>query len=333
MGKAAAIRFTYISVSFLVCLTGCNRYADFTLPVLAGSAAAPALRLNAQPVLSPTPGSWDQTDVLNPSVISQNGRYLNFYSGFDGRTWHTGLAESVDGVAWNKLGRILSPDPRTWEASYIAANGSALYCDTEYRYWYQAGPRAHPQIGLARSQDLRSWSKEPSPVLPPGPLGSWDEDAVADPDVIRMGDWFYLYYLGQNRARVQALGVARSRDGVHWEKLHANPILEPALPGTGSSDENGLGEPAVWQAGGAYWMLFTGRAANEVRTLGLARSKDGVHWTRLQTFRGAGWNSQVLCDPSVLNEANRTRLWFGGGDRASPDENLHGQIGEGEFTP
>ncbi len=120
---------------------------------------------------------------------------------------------------------------------------------------------------------------------------------------------------------------------MHWEKLRANPILEPALPGTGSSDENGLGEPAVWQAGGAYWMLFTGRDANEVRTLGLARSTDGVHWTRLANLprRAAGIASPLR--PSVLNEANRMRLWFGGGDVASPDENLHGQIGEGEFTP
>ena len=80
-------------------------------------------------------------------------------------------------------------------------------------------------------------------------------------------------------------------------------------------------------------MLFTGRAADEVRTLTLARSKDGVHWERLRTIAGTGWSVKALCDPSVLNDGNRVRLWFGGGDRASPDENLHGQIGEGEITP
>ena len=334
MGKAAAIRFSCTSVSFLLCLTGCGRYADFTLPVLPGSTASPAILLNPNPVMSPTAGAWDSTDVLNPSIVRKDGRYFNFYSGFDGRTWHTGLAESADGVAWKKLGRILSPDARSWEGSYIAANGSALFDDGAYLYWYQAGPRDHPQIALARSSNLRDWIKQAAPVLPLGPLGSWDESAVADPDVLRIGDWFYLYYLGQNRARVQSLGLARSRDGVHWDKLRANPILEPALPGTGSPDENGLGEPAVWQERGAYWMLFTGRAAGETRTLGLARSRDGVHWTRLRTIHGpAPWNSSVLCDPAVLNEANRTRIWFGGGDRASPDENLHGQIGSGELEP
>jgi hypothetical protein len=41
----------------------------------------------------------------------------------------------------------------------------------------------------------------------------------------------------------------------------------------------------------------------------------------------------VVCDPAVVVEHDRVRLWFGGGDVASPDENLHGQIGAGELKP
>ncbi len=76
---------------------------------------------------------------------------------------------------------ILSPDPRTWEGSYIAANGSALFHENQFWYWYQAGPRERPRIGLARAADTHSWRKEPKPVLEPGPYGSWDEYGVADP--------------------------------------------------------------------------------------------------------------------------------------------------------
>jgi hypothetical protein len=39
------------------------------------------------------------------------------------------------------------------------------------------------------------------------------------------------------------------------------------------------------------------------------------------------WNSKVLCDPTVVVDGDRINVWFGGGDVASPDENLHGQIG------
>src|SRR6185436_15300682 len=240
---------------------------------------------------------------------------------FDGRTWHTGHAIRRDSV-WEKKDIILSPDPRTWEGSYIAANGSALFLGGGFWYWYVAGPRERPSIGLARSPDAQTWSKETRAVLDPGPYGSWDEYGVADPYVIRIGEYFYLYYLGQDRARRQRMGVARSTDGIHWKKLRSNPMLE--LGGSGAFDENGLGEPAVWISHGFYWMLYTGRDAGEMRRLGLARSTDGVVWSKLPAvFSGTqAWDSKVMCDPEVELKDKEIRVWFGGGDVARPDENL-----------
>ena len=324
--KGAATLCFCISVS----LSGAackGHYADFTLPVLAAGNSPSQLTLSfaAAPVISPT--GWDKNDALNPSVVRWRGGYANLYSGFDGKTWHTGLAMSADGLQWAKQGKVLSPDPATWERNYIAANGAALVVNRQLWYWYQAGERASPQIGLARSDEGRVWRKETLPVLALGPYGSWDERAVADPFVLQKDGWFYLYYLGQNRARQQQLGLARSLDGVHWQKLRSNPIVSLPLPGAGSPDENGLGEPAVFERGGRYWMLYTGRDPAENRSLALLRSNDGVHWsTTGQRWRGTqSWNRKVLCDPTVLGD----RFWFGGGDVASPDENLHGQIGEG----
>jgi predicted GH43/DUF377 family glycosyl hydrolase len=156
---------------------------------------------------------------------------------------------------------------------------------------------------------------------------------VADPYVIRIGDWFYMYYLGQDRARRQRLGLARSADGLRWEKLRTNPVME--LGGPGAFDDVGLGEPAVWSANGSFWMLYTGRDRSENRRLGLARSRDGAAWERLPAVFGGAepWNARVACDPSVETAGDSVRVWFGGGDVASPDENLHGQIGYGVLRP
>jgi sucrose-6-phosphate hydrolase SacC (GH32 family) len=256
------------------------------------------------------------------------GTYLNLYSGYDGRTWHTGAASSPDGIAWRKLGRVLSPSG--WEGNYIAANGSALVENGEILYWYVAG---NPwQIGMARSRDGIAWTKHPSPVLPPGPRGSFDELAAADPDVIRRGEFLYMFYTGLDRARRQRVGVARSRDGIAWEKLRSNPLLELGPPG--AFDEHAVGEPAVWTSGGSYWMLYTGSDREEHRKLGLAQSLNGVEWQRVPSFTPVGgaqnWDRQVLCDPSLDLEADgAVRVWFGGGDVPSPDQNLHGQIGVG----
>jgi predicted GH43/DUF377 family glycosyl hydrolase len=317
-------------VVFCALLTACDRYADFTLPPPdAGGPQAPFRweASSAPSIPRGAAGSWDSGDVLNPSVIRFHGGYLNLYSGYDGSVWHTGVAESSDGVTWRKTGRVLSPE--RWEGP-IAANGSALAEGPEVLYWYVGGEQ--PRVGFARSRDGgKTWTKEIQPVLPLGPFGSWDERAVADPYVIRRGEFFFLFYLGQDRARRQRLGVARSRDGVRWEKSRSNPLLE--LGASGAFDEAGLGEPAVWSSGGAYWMLYTGRARDEQRRLGLARSTDGMHWAREAGFAPAGgaeaWDSKVVCDPTVELTAEGVRVWFGGGDVPSPDQNLHGQIGLG----
>jgi len=317
----------------LLPLAGCGRYGDFTLPPLPGGDAAASYRWEEQssPVLSPGAG-WESRDVLNPSVVGGESLF-NLYSGFDGHVWRTGLATSNDGLHWSKLGMLLAPDPATWEGGHWATNGSALRQGSEFWYWYQAGDEAAPQIGLARSGDGRGWRKQARPVLGAGPRGAWDERGVADPYVVRTEPYFYLYYLGQDRARRQRLGVARSRDGLVWEKLRTNPLLELGQPG--AFDENGLGEPAVWSARGFYWMLYTGRDATEHRRLGLTRSRDGIHWTKLPAvFAGAGaWDSKVICDPTVILDGDTVRVWFGGGDVAHPVENIHGQIGYAVLRP
>ena len=307
----------------LLLLAGCGRYADFSLPAPSGAARAvkPEFKVNPAPVMEPEPG-WESADVLNPSVVWHGGKLVNVYSAYDGKAWHTGVAESADGLRWEGRKRVLSPP----EGGYIAANGTALSRGGELLYWYQAG--SVPRIELARD-----WKQHPGPVLDVGPSGSWDERGVADPYVIEAGGQLYMFYLGQNRARQQRLGLARSADGVTWTKLRSNPILE--IGDEGAFDENGLGEPAVWESDGRWWMLYTGRDRHENRRLGLAFSRDGARWERYSEAAVLSgqepWNSRVVCDPTLLQRDGILRMWFGGGDVPHPAENIHGRIGYAEL--
>jgi predicted GH43/DUF377 family glycosyl hydrolase len=305
------------AAALCVLLAGCSSYGNFTLPRLSGGDAPTAFRFVAEP--DPVISRDQFHDALNPSVTGA----VNLYSVFDGQ-WHTALGTTTDGVHWKKEGIVLRADP----GSYIAANGSLVSYDARFWYWYETGAKDRLRISLARSPDARAWQRERAPVLETGPVMSWDEVAVADPYVIRLESYFYMYYLGQDRAVRQRLGVARSTDGIRWEKLRTNPILDM------DDEEAGLGEPAVWQYQGFYWMLYTVRDFSETRYLRLAKSTDGIHWTKLpQQFRGEQpWNSKVICDPSVVVDGDRILVWFGGGDVASPDENLHGQIGFATLT-
>jgi predicted GH43/DUF377 family glycosyl hydrolase len=320
-------------------LSACGRYGDFTLPPPAG-AERPVQWVwedSGSPVLARGPASaFDSVDALNPSIVAVAGKLWNFYSGWDGRQWRTGLATSTDqGLSWTRHpSALLAPDPAAGEGSYISANGATVHQDGQFLHWYQAG--APPEIALATSPDGLNWTRH-GIVLPRGPRGAWDELGVADPYVIAAGGQLYLFHLGQDRARRQRLGVAVSADaGRTWTKLRSNPILEIGAPGR--FDSLGLGEPAVWTSHGRWWMLYTGRDRAERRKIGLAVSKDGIHWERTSEsplIAGqAPWNAQVVCDPEILPLPDGSlRVWYGGGDAPQPAENLNGQIGLGRLIP
>lgn len=201
----------------------------------------PIPRLTRGPI-----GAWDSNDLLNPSVIRFLGHLFNYYSGFDGKVWRTGVALSDDGVNWKKYDKnpILLPSQKDWDVSYISANGSAVLWGQKVLYFYQGVDSCGvTNIGLATSEDGFTFKKLPKPVLTTGHVHTWDSAAVGDPYVIAKGDTLYLYYLGQNERFVQRLGVARSKDGIRWEKLISNPVLDVGAAET--FDENGLGEPSV----------------------------------------------------------------------------------------
>ena len=313
----------------LPCLLGsCARYADFSLPP-STSEVYYDWRWIARP--DPVIARGQALDALNPSVVVWRGAYLNLYSVFDSRTWHTALATSTDGLDWQTQGNVLSPS-LAWESDYIAANGAVVEFGSNLLYLYQAGAKGRNVLGLARSADGRHWTKHPGPILGPGPRLSWDEISLGDPYVIVAGKELYLFYLGEDRARRQRLGLARSIDGVNWIKQRQSPLLE--LGSTGDFDENGLGEPAVYPVRGGWVMLYTGRDRREGRALGFAFSADGRSWQkrRAPVLKGdQPWNRSVLCDPTVLVESDKVRVWFGGGDQPKPDERLNGQIGYAEF--
>ncbi len=319
---------TALLAVFTGLLCSCGRYDTFALPKPGPGAA---LDLHWKPRSEPVIERGTALDVLNPSVVAWRGEYLNLYSQFDGKSWATMLASSKDGIAWTGNRKILSPS-EAWEGTYIAANGGVAVHREQLLYSYQAGEKGHSVIGIAISVDGRNWKKHSGPVLGLGPRMSWDEMSIGDPYLLSVGDDVYLFYLGEDRARRQRLGIAKSKDGITWTKLRGGPLLE--LGGAGDFDENGLGEPAVFTANNQWVMMYTGRDRKEQRAMGYAVSRDGKTWEKQKepVLRGmSAWNKAVVCDATVLMEAGRARIWFGGGDLPKPDERLNGQIGYAEL--
>lgn len=293
------------------------------------------------PVINTVENTWESIDVLNPSVIMWKGNYYNYYSGWDGNVWRTGIAVSKDGINWSKKSDnpILDVRNDSWDSSYIAANGSAVVFQNKVYYFYQGvdADTKTSAIGLAISNDAEEFKERMNnPVLQPGEGIEWDCNGVADPYVINFNGKLYMYYLGQNEKGIQRLGVAASEDGVNWVKYANNPIMDVGV--NGAFDENGLGEPSVVYHAPYFYMLYTGRSNVEQRNIGVAVSLDGVTWKKMN-YQGIvdlsenTWNNQVVCDTTLLeNNEGGYYVWYGGGNVPSPDQNLNGKIGLFEIS-
>ena len=263
------------------------------------------LKRSPQPLLSPSPGSWDSREVAHPRLVERDGRMYLFYSGFDGVLWRTGLALSRDGISWQKNPLpILEPSASGWDAESITARGSVLLEKGSFFYWYQGGRAPYSAIGVASSVDGVHWTKHPGPVLEPGPRGSWDSGGVADPYVVKRGETLFLYYVGQDSKDTSRLGIASSRDGIHWAKYPHNPVLNLGEPGT--FDERGLEAPAVLHVSRGMALFYTARDTQGTRRIGLALSADGVTWRKAGVVLDRGHS------PYVSISGKQLLLWYSG---------------------
>ena len=78
------------------------------------------------------------------------------------------------------------------------------------------------------------WVRHPgNPIFPARP-GTWMEDQTANPDLLLIGETYYMYFRGQ-RAGHDRIGVAtipRDRfDGATWT-IHPEPVIDVGPPGS-----------------------------------------------------------------------------------------------------
>ena len=179
-------------------------------------------------VLPPTPGSWDGKSTAAPIVWKEDGRYLMLYQGWSEGSGPRifGLAESEDGMQWTKYetNPVMTPfgvwDQRGYEC------GSLLKIEGKYWLYYTGiGADGKARIGLATSEDLRSWSQyERNPIMDLGPPGSFDSRGVAFPSVLAGTRNYKMVYGGYAPDSMQ-LGLASSYNGTDWSKFPHDPVF------------------------------------------------------------------------------------------------------------
>jgi uncharacterized repeat protein (TIGR01451 family) len=261
-------------------------------------------------------GSWDDDDVWSPAVLKEGGTYKMWYTGDDGSSpTQIGLATSTNGMNWTKeaANPVLSPG-QSWEVEGVRA-GSVIYDGGLYKMWYTGYDSGWVgRIGYATSPDGVAWTKHGSnPVLDVGASGSWEDDEVSGPTVIKEGGTYHMWYTGYD-GMTSRIGHATSSNGTNWTKDPANPVLDIGPPG--DWDWLGVYSPNVVKVGAEYNLWYSGGTLPQAWQTGYALSSDGSDWTRGEMLIPEGapgiFDSHSADYPSVIVDGDEFKVWYSG---------------------
>jgi predicted GH43/DUF377 family glycosyl hydrolase len=195
-------------------------------------------RVSPDPVISPQGDGWESAGTFNPAVILRNGKYVMLYRAQD-------------------------------------KNGTS-------------------RLGFAESADAIHFTRRADPIFSPEAVYEKD-GGVEDPRLVEIGGTYYLTYTGYNKKDAQ-LCLAVSKDLVHWRR---KGVIMPAYKGNWNVGWTKSGAIVPKKINGKYWMYYLGTSADKNDEMGLASSKDLVHWTDatktpILPRRPGGFDSRVV---------------------------------------
>jgi uncharacterized repeat protein (TIGR01451 family) len=153
-----------------------------------------------------------------------------------------------------------------------------------------------------------------NPVLSVGADGSWDDDDVWGPAVLKEGGSYKMWYAGDEGSNPSQIGMATSTNGITWTKEAANPVLSPSQ----SWETNGVMATSVISDSGLYKMWYTGYNSEWVARIGYATSPDGVNWTKsgvvLDVGTSGSWEDEDVGEATVIKDGGTYHTWYTGRD-------------------
>jgi hypothetical protein len=217
------------------------------------------------PVLSP--GVYDRSSIGFPTVVQDGPNDYKMWYSSSNNIW---LATSSDGLSWTKpftTPVLAKGSSGAWDdfsvyAPHVVAGSSG------YEMWYagEAATTRMPQIGYAWSDDGVTWTKSPANPVLTGDSGTWEDETVTYPALIKEGSAdYYMWYRGGVDAGT-ALGLASSSNGTAWTKDGDNPVL-------------GLGTPTYWGSSVVTLRENSGGTVLDGLTItgGFSKNSGGIH--------------------------------------------------------
>ena len=269
----------------------------------------------ANPVLG-----GDYGTCFDIAMLEEEGVIKLYFSWRDQKS--IALTESTDGVHWTKPVFCIMPRPTAsgWEDELNRP--TVVKCGSIYHMWYTGQYKAGKADGTshifhADSEDgIRFTRTDDKPVL--AAQRPWEKQAVMCPSVIWNEDekCFYMWYSGGEQYEPNAIGFARSTDGLHWEKHDNNPIFQ-ADPSNRWEQHKAAG-CHVFGQDGWYYMFYIGYFDEHYAQIGIARSRNGItDWERsslnpIIAPDPDAWDADACYKPFVLKYNDQWMLWYNG---------------------
>jgi uncharacterized repeat protein (TIGR01451 family) len=134
----------HLGATYHMWYAGTSTWPDYSIGYATSPDGIAWTKNAANPVLTPLPGSFDDTTVYAPQVVHYGGTFHMWYSGGDGATndrWEIGYASSCDndGVTWVRepdnpvLGLGANP---SWECGDSVDYNCVIRDGETWRMWY-----------------------------------------------------------------------------------------------------------------------------------------------------------------------------------------------------
>lgn len=296
----------------------------------------------ANPVLPPGGGAFDANCCMNPFVLRVGDEYCMFYAGADQddkRRICLATAPVSDLTRWTRLGPVFDVGgPGAFDEAWCVlpclhrVGGKwHLYYTGRCRF-EGTGLQSFCGIGLAISDDLRTWSKYSSePVLRgdgfpewPGNRGVAGGGVVVDLPQADGSLRYRMYYTLPTGTpspdlvvdQAKQCVIAHSSDGIHWDDKRV--ILRPRL----DADYENAATTAlvVWRTSRQWRAVYSAIGSRfGAYSICEAVSADGLVWERGAPGRnlslapsGDGWESGMCEYASVIREGDKLRLFYCG---------------------
>ncbi|WP_134091150.1 family 43 glycosylhydrolase [Olivibacter sp. XZL3] len=247
---------------------------------------------NWQKVGEIKPGAnYEKNGLCAPGALVRGDTVHLFYQTYgNGARDAICHAYSTDGLNFtrNTTNPIFSPKGdwtcgRAIDAEVVAFKGKYLlyFATRDQAFQVQKQGVASASLGTNFNRDDWTQLTDSSILAPSLP---WEKNCVEGASCLVKGDYLYMFYAGAYNNEPQQIGVARSKDGITWERMSDKPFLSNGKPGSWNAAESG--HPDIFKdREGNYWLFYQGNNTGDGKSWYLSNLKldwKGDQWPHTQ---------------------------------------------------